>query len=120
MVILKIMFTNNLREEDTPVVFYTEHWSKILVAVCTMKMEYCRNKNIKLINPKQLADNLFNLFIYFYICIYLHYYCGGFILVMLLMLYDDYMLLIILIVLCKYYDSYDYRINILHFLPLCI
>ena len=50
---LKTVFTNKFHERDPTVVFHKEHWSKILESVCTIKMEYCRTKNINLINTKQ-------------------------------------------------------------------
>ena len=47
------MFTNKFCKKELLVVLYMVHWSKIIAAVCAMKMEYCGKHNIKLINPKQ-------------------------------------------------------------------
>ena len=52
---LKIMFMEKFRENKKPLVFQREHCSRILAAILSMKTEYCRKHNIRLVNPKQRA-----------------------------------------------------------------
>ena len=83
-----------------------------------MKMEHCRKNNIKLVNSKQLAGKLFNIFEF-----YKHAFISIIIVLVLFFLCFSYfcyyyMLLMIIIILCKYYASCDSHINILHFVTL--
>ena len=112
------MSTNKFREMDLMVVLHKEHWSKILAEVFTIKMEYFRNNNTRIINPKQRAGKWLNIF---------EFYIHEFIFIILIMIlfllwfsyiYDDHMLFVIIIIICKYYAVYDSFINILHFVPL--
>ena len=75
---MKTVFINKFCEEEPPIVFYKEHLSKILGEILGMKTVYYSTHNIKLVNPKKLADKGIYFFLLWYTCIELHYYSGGF------------------------------------------
>ena len=52
---LKIMLIDKFRENEPPIVFHRDHWSRILNAILAMKTIYCRKNNIRLVNTKQRA-----------------------------------------------------------------
>ena len=114
---LNTIFTKKIRERDTPVVFHKEHWSKILAAACAMKTEYGRKNNIKFINTKQWAGKRLNIFeFYIHKC-----FCIIFIMVLLSLWFSFFMMIILFLwfsLSWKFYASYDYHINIQHFVPL--
>ena len=68
---LNIVFINKSRERDPSVIFHKVNRSKIIAEVCDMKMEYCSNHNIKIINTNKRAGKWFKIF-EFYTCIYLY------------------------------------------------
>ena len=52
---LKITFMEKFLENKPPLVFYRDHWSRILSAILNMKTIYCEKHNIRIVNPKQRA-----------------------------------------------------------------
>ena len=50
---LKTMFIDKFREKEPPIVFFKDHWSKILGEILGMKTIYCRKHNNRLVNTKQ-------------------------------------------------------------------
>ena len=59
---LKNMFTDKFRDKTPPTVFYKLYWRKLLSAVLSMKTEYGRKNNLKLIKSKErLGKNIYTI-----------------------------------------------------------
>ena len=113
---LKITFMDKFRENTQPLVFKREHWSRILSTILSMKTEYCRKHNIRLVNPKQRAGQWIYVYILFWCAMKCIIVMVVFCILWLSLFNND---IIILNFLCNCYASYAYPIYILILIDDC-